>query len=619
VMLLAEDDSISKEVNYLTEELHKSGRWPIVVLNISSEMHGSMYTEIHQHGSCIILISEPCEEWEQNTFGFRKQLSALSGSKLRESWNSSARFVVSFMSNCANYDTTNTSRFILSELWSYQVITAAVLFLKSNAPVSNNLQQNTTNSAQGIYLELHTWCPYENSERCNPAEGTVPVKVFTVRNLTDIRRSDVFKKCFDKNFQGCPIRVHLEINFPFVNPPKHVRYNDSYNQTVYEEGWEVELLKIIAKTLNMSLDIVSGNEENYRNGHPTIYFGGYNTFPSSKSKLRVSSRNYLTIRSAWYTPCAVKSQRWSRLFNIFSVEMWMCFALSLVLAVITVKCISHCRPKSHLQESSSYRNINSVIANIIAVSLSVSVSTQPRTEPLRLFFFCWLCYSVAISTVFQANLTTFLIEPGYEEPIRTLEDMLISDMKFGYIYRYETFFNNNSDHIASVILKDAVLCPTYETCLKWAVEYNNISTILNDFTKAVWRIAGNWTDENDRPLACELEYGDVLTSGFSCYISGQNTFLGFINDVIDHIDEGGIFTQIMNRGLNKTKTNSKLNSPTPADTYSALSISQLQTVFYLLMMGYVLAVDCFVTEIMWHRFMSKGRGPTCTSFCHGQT
>ena len=120
---------------------------------------------------------------------------------------------------------------------------------------------------------------------------------------------------------------------------------------------------------------------------------------------------------------AVENQRWSRFSIIFSVDMWICFALSLALAVITVSCISINRHKSHLHQSQSYSNICSVIDNITAVSLSVSVNTQPRCAPLRLFFFCWVCYSVAISTVFQAHIT-FLIEPGYEEPTNNVEYVL---------------------------------------------------------------------------------------------------------------------------------------------------------------------------------------------------
>ena len=53
-------------------------------------------------------------------------------------------------------------------------------FLKSNKQGGKDLQQNTRVSAQGTYLELHTWYPYDNSDRSNQAEDTVPVKVLTV-------------------------------------------------------------------------------------------------------------------------------------------------------------------------------------------------------------------------------------------------------------------------------------------------------------------------------------------------------------------------------------------------------------------------------------------------------
>jgi len=77
------------------------------------------------------------------------------------------------------------------------------------------------------------------------------------------------------------------------------------------------------------------------------------------------------------------------------------------------------------------------------------------------------------------------------------------------------------------------------------------------------------------------------------------------NDVIFRVLEGGIFTQIQKRVFDKHKT--KYNSPTFADTYSAISISHLQTVFYLLLLGYVLAFASFVAEIMWHRCWAKRR------------
>ena len=153
-----------------------------------------MYKDIHQHGSYIILISGPCKECEEYISGLWKQLFELSvDEKMWLSWNPRAKFIVSVIPNCKHLDNNYISSAILNRLWNYQVGNAIVLLLKSDEQAGNDLHQNTTDSAQGMYLELYSWHPYENSDRCNPAEGTVPVKVFTVRNLSDITRSDVFR------------------------------------------------------------------------------------------------------------------------------------------------------------------------------------------------------------------------------------------------------------------------------------------------------------------------------------------------------------------------------------------------------------------------------------------
>jgi len=146
---------------------------------------------------------------------------------------------------------------------------------------------------------------------------------------------------------------------------------------------EIEMLKIIGNSLNLSLDIGSDEEEKCCKSLPAIYGSGYKMLPSMKIALIESSQNYLTIHTAWYTPCALKHQKLSYFFNIFSVDMWIYFALSPVLAVITVRCISKYAQKTHLHDSSSYSNIFIATTNIIAVLLSVSVNTKPRCAPLR--------------------------------------------------------------------------------------------------------------------------------------------------------------------------------------------------------------------------------------------
>jgi len=110
---IAGEGSSSNEVRYLIQDIYLTSCWPVLVLNVSNEMTQSMYTEIHQHYSYIILISGPCKDWEQNTFGIRKQLSALSGDKMSESWKPNARFIIRVIANCMQFESKNMSRSIV--------------------------------------------------------------------------------------------------------------------------------------------------------------------------------------------------------------------------------------------------------------------------------------------------------------------------------------------------------------------------------------------------------------------------------------------------------------------------------------------------------------------------
>jgi len=101
-----------------------------------------------------------------------------------------------------------------------------------------------------------------------------------------------------------------------------------------------------------------------------------------------------------------------------------------------------------------------------------------------------VCYSVAISTVIQAYLTTFLIESGYEEPIRNINQMLKSEINFGFDAIYTVLFTGTEDPVESAILEDSVLYPE-AVCFNWAALQHNSSAILNKLVVGTQRARGN--------------------------------------------------------------------------------------------------------------------------------
>jgi hypothetical protein len=64
---------------------------------------------------------------------------------------------------------------------------------------------------------------------------------------------------------------------------------------------------------------------------------------------------------------------------------------------------------------------------------------------------------------------------------------------------------NISDSIDAAIVKGAVKCINDPTCFKWAAVYHNFSNLMQDFEMEFYRAMGDWTDENNSPLLCEIE------------------------------------------------------------------------------------------------------------------
>lgn len=620
------EDSTIEEVGYLITELHTSNRWPLLLFNTTYEVNENMSIEIYQHGNYIILISGSCGHFDEYIEKFSKQLAGLALGNVQHSWNPRAKFILPVMSACTHYNTTYLSGAILSKLWLYKVSNSVVLFLESNGHITARkyLQRNETGSTPGVRLSLHTWFPYENSQSCNPIDGTVPIRAFFLRNVSDIHQSGIFPGYIGKNFHRCPIMVLVRVKPPFVFPPNRIWMNASgrYN-LVYNNGWDIQMITTISDSLNLS---VVGLPPRYPRSKRVNKFLSLNTLSAELVKGRAdivigqvlreeifsysleTTRSYYSIRIAWCTPCATKYPRWTRIFRIFSVDLWISFTLSLVLAIITVICISSYGHKFHLPEFGVYRDIISVTANMTAVTLGTSVATKPRASSLRVFFFSWVCHSLAMSTVFQAHLTSFLIDTGYEEPIKTVEEMLNAGMRFGFPPSYKIFFNDSTDSVGSAILRKVTLCPDEGICLKWANECRNMSTLRSELTMEYLLSVGSSTDENNRPLLCDLEDGVVVYFQAVMAVLKGNPLLEHINDVIDRVVEGGLFMQWKKLFFNQARVAKQTTSSyTLADTYLNISIIHMQSAFYLFLLGHAAALLSFVIEMVWYRHTSKRR------------
>ena len=376
------------------------------------------------------------------------------------------------------------------------------------------------------------------------------------------------------------------------------------------EDLEIGLLSVVLKQMNMTFEFVLESEKvagEYimRSVFLKYYYiivgnvGNYlllNPFYSS-------TNTYYIMTHSWYVPCSVKYPRWSSIFRILCVELWLVLFLWIVTAAISTTLVGRYSCTSEWQ---GYKTLTSSLTNILAVSLGVSVSTMPRTPSLRSLFLAWVCFSLAFSTVFQAFLTTFLIDSGYKTPIRKVDELFASGIKLAYPEDFSSLFEDNIGPEALEVQRNLVNCPSYEECVNWAKYHKNVSVLLADIVAEGFYASGDYVGENSEPLLCRLEDGVFYNYGQSMVMFHGDPLMRGVSEIIDRVVEAGLYAFWNSLRLNLFKIYCRRTAIVhPLDEYFSFNLYHMHPAFYLLLMGSCLSVFCFIFEVLYNRLLSK--------------
>jgi hypothetical protein len=224
---------------------------------------------------------------------------------------------------------------------------------------------------------------------------------------------------------------------------------------------------------------------------------------------------------------------------------------------------------------------------------------------VRLLFLAWVCFSIAFSTVFQAFLTTFLVDPGYKKPIENMDELLASGIFITYLLKYKFLFVND-DVISTHIQSRPMVSAWVHDILAWAVYHKNVSIFVGDLHVEAFFALGYLVGENSEPLLCKLEDGTYYNDGLSMIMSHEDPLLRRVSEIIDRVVEAGLFKYVISLYMNNFKVyGHKIALVNPLDEYYSFKIYHMQTAFYLLLMGWCLSTLCFMVELLYYRFLSK--------------
>ena len=607
---------ISSPANYgdvqqaLIAEIHRNATWPVGV-TVDGNIRKPYETDfMDRDGGYIILIPDgSVKSLNNETLG----LPVVRNEQTRF-WNSEARFVVAGANEFSMYQQKDIFDY-LSQLRIYNCIILSPEHYVIDKEYSKPLNINDVDT--GMKLGVYTWFPYQSEDRCTEVNDITLLDSWVISAQGHFtKNSNLFPGKLRNGFNGCPMKAVVRDGYWDLTTT-YIDHTDSNGNVVMElVGIEMDLLRVVLQQMNMTFVHVNKTDDSINeNGRLSddlfwamiakeadIVLGDLQFDIIFNSYFDCTNAYYMfSVR--WYVPCLVKYPRWSSVFRILSVELWIILIISIVTAAISTTLVGRysCTP-----EWQCYKTLTSSLTNLWAVVLGVSVSTMPRAPSLRWLFLAWVCFSVAFSTVFQAFLTTFLIDPGYKTPIQNMDELFASGTKIAYPAGKSDIFDNGDETEASIVQTNGVMCPSVDVCWEWATYQKNASILLDDDDAEESFALGLYLGENSKPLLCGLKDGIFRQTGEAMIMLHGDPLLRRVTEIIDRVVAAGLYNYWNSLRIHSLKLSSRnITIVHPPDGYYSFSMHHLQPTFYLLLIGWCLSALCFVVEILYNRVLSK--------------
>ncbi|PSN52613.1 Ionotropic receptor 199 [Blattella germanica] len=593
----------------LLRELHTSELLPIVV---SSPFAGSMLNNERNDIKIDNFIILSCGGEEDEVID--DLLEAIQILSNENYWNPRAKYIVS-----VSIDGSNSTSFasialrIFKELLWWKIVNVTIMTLKYNKEI------NSTSPV--LNYEFYTWFPYKSKSECFDVRDVTLIDKCIVQNNQTIftNNADLFPTKVTNDLQGCPI---IAATFPIDLLVVEEESND--NTTLKYGGFEGYLISIIVEKLNLTLIYrpPPPNDEKWgglsEDGTVTGLLGellynradvGFAAWPLHQSVLVVLDALHPISQDAWkwWVPCAAKLPRLHGVFRMFSTHTWLSAFFSIILAIVTIRYLESMGSKfNELNECYRYRHLSSCACAVWCVFLNISVIILPQTNSVRTFFVFWLSYSFAMSTVFQAFLTTYLIEPVFGHQLRNFGEILVSGIAYGYNPLFDLFVNDSEDELKYEILENRLACYEGNTppCLDWVADYGNCTVLCSEFLLK-YLLAQKYMDNQGKPLICESE-DTFFKLSYVMYMTKWNPLLDKFNSVLRHIPESGLLKNWFTNALVQKRIQAHaIISNSIASQYNELSLMHFQGVIVVALCGLGVSFLAFMCELSMYRYIEK--------------
>ncbi|KAJ9578933.1 hypothetical protein L9F63_024963 [Diploptera punctata] len=211
---------------------------------------------------------------------------------------------------------------------------------------------------------------------------------------------------------------------------------------------------------------------------------------------------------------------------------------------------------------------------------------------VRILILMWIMFSLCVNTVYQAFLTSYLIDTGFYKQISSEEEMLESGIDFGYHPITELVHTD----MVGERYKRRNLCSNMGDCIS-RVAYRADMAVFIVKILADHMLYTKYVDSNGKPLLCHVD--EMFSSVYySMLLQKGSVYLEKFDKIILQLNQAGI-TEFWWRNLSyNDRINAVKMAEPKSDEYIVLEIKHFLSTIVLLLFGYVTSVIALLCEVL---------------------
>jgi hypothetical protein len=497
---------------------------------------------------------------------------------------------------------------IYAKLWKdHFIIDNAILIVARDNYVPIN-SKNYNDELRKDTLDLYTGFPYERG-RCGDVTDVTLLDRWRLRNGTFIHNANLFPLKTTDNFNGCQIIVAT-----YGIPPYIIlmgNSTDSDGNVVYKlGGLAIQNLLLAVDKMNVTVVFLKPSLKlaiqealneiiNLAERKSDIVIGTMPLIPVYLTSWCQPTIPYEYDALKWFVPCPQPVARMEKVMHTYQLPVWLTM-VTVFLLISILWCGLTNRRHSCLKDSRIFQTLSYCFYDAWAVFLGVSATNTRNTWKFRFIFLLYVCYCFAISTVFQAFFTSYLVEPGYGKKFETFDDLLQSNVAYGYNGGIEMILLSTSyrDHRSFPTTRHQD-CKDIMECTRQIVNKAQMCTLSTP------RFSQYLASEMGIPDAsksfCTLEE-NVGSSGLIFVLHNGSPYLNRLNVLTRRSMEGGLLERYWTQLIWIRSLRSKMTvGYIEEDLYFVFSLSHLSPAFCVLGFGYVLSSAAFLVEVLVKR------------------